>query len=176
MKDRFSKNATAHDHWKKGDQLFDQKNLGAAMEYFGRAIKLDPEFAEAYNSMGLVHYEGKNYALALECYKRAVVLKPDFVEGMINLGTAFLFLERYPDAALAYEKVLERHPDMPEAHNNLGLAYEQMHRTDDALKHYRKFIELWKGIRRYKLATQERVDRLEQGRKSGVNEPIRYIK
>ncbi|MFV1956873.1 MAG: tetratricopeptide repeat protein [bacterium] len=176
MKDRFTKNPTAHDHWKKGNELFDQQKLGASIEYFERAAKLDPNFAEAYNSMGIAFYEGKDYVRALECYKKAVMMKPDFMEALNNLGTAFLFLERYPDAAMAYEKVLEMHPDFAEAHNNLGLAYEQLHRTDDALKHYRKFIELWKGIRRYKLAAQERVDRLEQGRKSGVNEPIRVSK
>ena len=57
--------------------------------------------------------------------------------------------------------------------NNLGLAYEQMERTDDALRSYKKFKDLWKGTKRYLHAAQERIDRLEKGRKSGINEPFR---
>jgi hypothetical protein len=59
---------------------------------------------------------------------------------------------------------------MAEAYMHLGLVYEQMHRTDDALKAYRRFKELWDGTGRYLHAVQERIDRLEKGRRSGISE------
>lgn len=178
MKDRFTKNPAAHDYWKKGNELFDQGKTVASLEYFEKAIRNDPDFAEAYNGMGIAFYEKRDYPSALECYKRALMIKPDFVEAMNNLGTVFLFLGRFPDAAMAYEKVVEIQPDMAEAFNNLGLVYEQMERSDDAIKAYRKFKELWKGkgTTRYLHAAQERIDRLEKGKKSGIGEPPRMEK
>ncbi len=173
MKDRFTTNPVAHDYWKKGNQLFDEGKITPSIEYFEKAIRQDGNFAEAYNSMGIAYYEVKDYRKALECYKRAVLIKPNFMEALSNLGTSFLFLGRNPDAVMAFEKVVEMQPDMAEAHNNLGLAYEQMERTDDAVRSYKRFKELWKGTRRYLHAAQERIDRLEKGRKSGINEPFR---
>ena len=56
---------------------------------------------------------------------------------------------------------------------HLGLVYEQMDRTDDALKVYKRFKELWDGTGRYLHAVQERIDRLDTGRKSGISEAPR---
>jgi tetratricopeptide (TPR) repeat protein len=171
VKDRFTQNPAAHDLWVKGNELFDQGRAGSAAEKFDEAVRLDPSFAEAWNSLGLVSYERRDYARAAEMHKRAVLVKPDFVEALSNLGTDFLFLGRFPDAAAAFEKVLVLQPDMPEAHNNLGLVYEQLRRTREAVACYRRFIELWKGGRRFALAAQERIDRLEKGKVSGFGEP-----
>ena len=74
---------------------------------------------------------------------------------------------------MAYEQVLHLKPEMAEAHMHLGLVYEQMERTDDALKAYKRFKELWDGTGRYLHAVQERIDRLETGRRSGISEAPR---
>jgi protein O-GlcNAc transferase len=171
MEDRFTDNPVAHDHWVQGNRLFDQGSIEAAAGCFREAVRLDPSFAEAENSMGLVFYEMRDYAQAAEHHKRAVLLKPSFAEALSNLGTDFLFMGRFPDAASAFVKVTELVPLMPEAHNNLGLVYEQMGRIREAIASYRRFIELWKGGRRFALAAQERIDRLEKGRVSGFGEP-----
>ncbi len=171
MEDRFTRDPAAHDLWTQGNLLFDQGKLAPALDKFAEALRRDPRFAEAWNSAGIIHYEVKDYDKAFDCYRRAVAAKPDFAEALSNLGTTLLFLRRFGEAAEAFEKVLLRHPDMPEAHNNLGLVYEQMSRTDDALRHYRRFLDLWQGGRRFVLAVQERIDRLEQGKRSGFGEP-----
>jgi tetratricopeptide (TPR) repeat protein len=111
------------------------------------------------------------------------LIKPDFVEALLNLGSAYLFDEqpveglevktgrpRLNDAVMAYEQVITLQPEMAEAWMHLGLVYEQLQRTDDALKAYRHFKELWDGTGRYLHAVQERIDRLERGRRSGISE------
>ncbi len=186
MKDRFTRNPVAHDHWEKGNQLFDQGKVLPSIEYFKRAIREDGRFAEAYNNMGIAYFEMKDYRNAQESFKNAVLLKPDFVEALLNLGSAYLFDEqpvvglevqtrkpRLQDAAMAYEQVINLKPEMAEAYMHLGLVYEQMQRTDDALKVYRRFKEMWDGTGRYIHAVQERIDRLEMGRRSGISEAPR---
>jgi tetratricopeptide (TPR) repeat protein len=186
MKDRHTRNPVAHDYWVKGNELFDQGKPLPAIEYFKKAVREDGKFAEAYNNMGIAFFELRDYRSAQDCYKKAVLLKPDFVEALLNLGSAFLFDEqpieglevktgrsRLMDAAMAYEQVISMQPSMAEAYMHLGLVYEQMHRTDDALKAYKRFKELWDGTGRYMHAVQERIDRLESGRRSGISEAPR---
>ena len=186
MKDRFTRNPAAHDHWTKGNQLFDEGKILPAIGYFEKAIREDKKFAEAYNNMGIAYFEMKDYGNAQKNFKQAVLLKPDFTEALLNLGSAYLFDEqpvrglevlttkpRLQDAAMAYEQVIHLRPELPEAYMHLGLVYEQMHRTDDALKLYKRFKELWDGTGRYLHAVQERIDRLNMGRRSGINEPRR---
>ncbi len=186
MKDRFTKDPAAHDYWTKGNELFDAKKILPAIEYFKKAIRKDRKFAEAHSNMGIAYFEMKDYQNAQECFKKALLIKPDFVEALLNLGSAYLFDEqpvrglevlttkpRLQDAAMAYEQVIHLRPELPEAYMHLGLVYEQMHRTDDALKVYKRFKELWDGTGRYLHAVQERIDRLNMGRRSGINEPRR---
>lgn len=186
MKDRFTRDPAAHDYWTKGNQLFDDEKIIPAIEYYKKAIRKDSKFAEAHNNMGTAYFEMKDYPNAQKCFKQAILIKPDFVEALLNLGSAYLFDEqpvqglevltkkpRLQDAAMAYEQVIHQRPELPEAYMHLGLVYEQMHRTDDALKTYRRFKELWDGTGRYLHAVQERIDRLEMGRRSGINDPIR---
>ena len=183
MKDRHTKNSLAHDYWVKGNALFDQGKALPAIEYFKKAIREDGKFAEAYNNLGIAYFELRDYRNAQDCLKRAVLLKPDFVEALLTLGSAYLFDEqpvvglevqtgrpRLMDAAMAYEQVVSIQPEMAEAHMHLGLVYEQLHRTDDALRSYRRFKELLNGTDRYLHAVQERIDRLETGRRSGISE------
>ena len=183
IKDRHTRHPLAHDYRVKGHELFDQGKALPAIEYFKRAIREDGGFAEAFNNLGIAYFELKDYRNAQDCLKRAVLLKPDFVEALLNLGSAYLFDEqpvvglevqtgrpRLMDAAMAYEQVVTIQPEMAEAHMHLGLVYEQLHRTDDALRSYRRFKELWDGTGRYLHAVQERIDRLETGRRSGISE------
>ena len=188
MKDRFTWNPAGHDYWVKGNELFDQGKILPAIEYFKNAVREDSSFAEAHSNMGIAYFEMKDYRNAQEAFKKAVMIKPDFVEALLNLGSAYLFDEqpvhglevqtkkpRLMDAAMAYEQVAELKPEMPEVYMHLGLVYEQMQRTDDALKAYRRFKELWDGTGRYLHAVQERIDRLEMGRKSGISEAPRDL-
>jgi len=183
MKDRHTKNSLAHDYWVKGNALFDQGKALPAIEYFKKAIREDGKFAEAYNNLGIAYFELRDYRNAQDSLKKAVLIKPDFVEALLNLGSAFLFDEqpveglevktgrpRLMDAAMAYEQVISLQPEMAEAYMHLGLVYEQLQKTDDALKAYRRFKELWDGTGRYLHAVQERIDRLEKGRRSGISE------
>ena len=186
MKDRHTRNPVAHDYWVKGNELFDQGKALPAIEYFKKALREDGKFAEALNNMGIAYFELKDYRNAQDCDKKARLHKPDFVEALLNLGAADLFDEqpveglevktgkpRLMDAAMAYEQVISMQPSMAEAYMHLGLVYEQMHRTDEALKAYRRFKELWDGTGRYLHAVQERIDRLESGRRSGISEAPR---
>src|SRR6202011_3019419 len=52
----------------------------------GRAVTLDPDFAEAHNDRGVILAASGLFADALSCFERAVALNPGYSQARNNLG------------------------------------------------------------------------------------------
>lgn len=65
-----------------------------AAEIFLRVIKLDPEFADAYQSLGHAYLDMRQWHLATESLQRAVELNPEDGEARARLAEARRMLER----------------------------------------------------------------------------------
>ncbi|MGD0021364.1 MAG: tetratricopeptide repeat protein [Smithellaceae bacterium] len=61
-----------------------------AIEYLNNAIKLQPDFAEAYYSRGRAYHDLGQYQRAIEDYTKAISLKPDFAFAYSSRGSAYL--------------------------------------------------------------------------------------
>ena len=55
------------------------------MSCYNTAIKLDPNYAEAYANLAAVHKDSGRLAEAIELYRKALQLKPEFGEAIANL-------------------------------------------------------------------------------------------
>lgn len=108
----------------------------------GRAVTLDPDFAEAHNDRGVILAANGLIADALLCFERAVALNPGYAEARNNLGRGFRSLGRLDEALLQFELVLKSTPDSPVAHFNLASALELAGERPNAEKHYRSAISL----------------------------------
>jgi len=88
-----------------------------------RALKLDPNLAEAHASMGHVHYVSQNAPAALRHLKRALELKPSYWEAHQMLGWVYFILDR-PDQALEhFQLAVELNPEHARARHGLYDAY-----------------------------------------------------
>src|SRR5664280_1696379 len=76
----------------------------------GRAVVLDPAFAEAHNDRGVILAANGLFADALSCFERAVALDPGYAEARNNLGRALRSLGRHDEAAKQFELVLKSTP------------------------------------------------------------------
>jgi predicted O-linked N-acetylglucosamine transferase (SPINDLY family) len=119
-----------------------QLNRGDAASLVGRAVTLDPAFAEAHNDRGVIFAANGSFADALSCFERAVALNPGYGEARNNLGRALRSLGRHDEAAKQFELVLKSTPASPVAHFNLASAYQLAGRNQDAEEHYRRAISL----------------------------------
>ncbi|MEO0694592.1 MAG: winged helix-turn-helix domain-containing protein [Pseudomonadota bacterium] len=75
--------------------------LGRAIDLGGRAVRLDPENADALKALGFAHSAKGQLATAERLYGQAVALDPDAWEVMINLGE-IASIEDDPEAALEW--------------------------------------------------------------------------
>ena len=57
-----------------------------AVDDFTRAIKIKPDFADAYYNRGLVYYNLGKYQEAVDDYTRAIKIKPDYASAYLNRG------------------------------------------------------------------------------------------
>ena len=108
----------------------------------GRAVALNPDFAEAHNDRGVILAANGLFADALSCFERAVTLNPGYNEARNNLGRGLRSLGRLNEAVAQFELVLKSTPDSPVAHFNLAAVLELIGRQSDAEKHYRRAISL----------------------------------
>jgi protein O-GlcNAc transferase len=108
-----------------------------AASFVGRAVMLDPGFAEAHNDRGVILAANGSFADALSCFERAVALNPGYNEARNNLGRGLGSLGRFDEAVTQFELVLKSSPDSPLAHFNLASVLERVGRKPDAEQHYR---------------------------------------
>ena len=85
----------------KGKQPDD---LGKASADFRKAVELDPEYASAWNGLGVSSSQAGDIAGAIDAWKRAVGLKPDFGFALYNLGLGLLAKGQKTEALDAFTK------------------------------------------------------------------------
>jgi protein O-GlcNAc transferase len=119
-----------------------QLGRGDATSLIGRALTLDPKFAEAHNDLGVILAANGSFADAIACFERAVALNPGYIEARNNFGRGLRSLGRLDEALVQFEQVHKGAPDSPLAHFNLGSALDLVGRSEEAERHYRSAISL----------------------------------
>src|SRR5712672_33753 len=113
-----------------------------AASLVGRAVQLDPAFAEAHNDRGVIIAANGLFSDATSCFERAVALNPTYLEARNNLGRGLRSLGRLDEAVTQFELVLKSAPDSPVAHFNLASVLELVGQKVNAEKQYRSAISL----------------------------------
>lgn len=89
----------------------DYGDIFGAIEYFERAVDMDPHHAAALfrlaNEMNLLG----NDAEAIRFYERALSRPPFYTAALINLGLLYEDNENYPAAAFCFRRVLQFQPN-----------------------------------------------------------------
>jgi len=125
----------------KGWELHCAGKYESAIDYFNKAINLNPRHALAINNKGLSLRRLGKFDEALECFNQAIMTTPDFVKPYSNKGETLGMMGRSQDAKEWFEKALQIDP-----------GYERAKQ----------------GLQAYcgREATQEEKDRIERDRKN----------
>lgn len=89
---------------------------------FERALRLDRNFADACNNLGVIYYIGRKYNKAVKQYDKAIKLKPDVASFYANLGAAYYSQKEWDSAITAYGQALRLDPDLFERSSRNGVA------------------------------------------------------
>jgi len=94
-----------------------------AIKYLTEAIRLQPDFANAYGARGNAYGNQRQYQLSLEDYNKAILLKPDKAAFFNNRGNVYKDLNKYQLAIEDYNEAIRLKPDNAEAYHNRGNIY-----------------------------------------------------
>ena len=112
------------------------------MEALQAAIRIDPEFAEAHNNLGIVYMDVGDMERAMACFREALKLNPRMAASSLNMSRARRFTAAdLPEIARIEELVQE--PDIPDEgrmnlHFALGKMFDDSAQYEKAFEHFLK--------------------------------------
>ena len=121
-----------------------KRNLGqrvAAIAY-NIAIRLRPDFANAYCGRGLMKAELGEHIAAILDYDIAIELEPDYADAYYNRGNAKAELGEHGAAIADYDIAIRLRPDNSDAYYNRGNAKAELGEHGAAIADYDITIEL----------------------------------
>jgi tetratricopeptide (TPR) repeat protein len=131
-----------------------------ARRSFERAIRADRQFADAYNNLGVIFYEGKKFGPAVKQYEKAIAIDNTSASFYNNLGAAYFSKRSFDAAVAAYQHAMELDPEVFERSSRGGVQaqlpspedrarydytvaklYAKMGLSDQSLEYLKKAIE-----------------------------------
>jgi len=137
-----NKNLTIKETFELAVQNHQNNNLQDAQDYYQKVLELDPNYADAYNNLGVLYKELEEHQKAKDCYEKAIVINPNYTDAHYNLGNIFKELGENQKAKECYEKVIEINPNYIDALNNLGNIFDDLGENQKAKDCFEKAIEI----------------------------------
>jgi Flp pilus assembly protein TadD len=116
--------------------LHDKGRTDGSIEKLIAATVIQPNFAEAYNLLGVCYDEKGQYRAAQDEYKKALKVEPNNARFLNNIGYSYYLSSDYGNAIKWYNKGLKITPNDRRMHNNIGLAYGRKGDYDRAKNHF----------------------------------------
>ncbi len=104
----------------------------AAIAAFEKAMQLDPEMPDAYNTAGAIWFESGDTARAETALRRAIRLQPNYASAQSNLGNLLSATDRFEEAQYHFNAALRFKENYNGARYNYALALAKVHRLDEA--------------------------------------------
>jgi len=108
----------------KGKAYYDEGNYDEAAHFFEKAIELNPNFAPAFNYLGLAYRDaGMDIDEVIWYFKVAIDIDPTYSPAYENLGKTYYGLGDFDEAAAHCEKALSLNPKSVSTQLALGWIY-----------------------------------------------------
>lgn len=109
----------AEAYLKRGEAAAGMHRYDAAIADYNEAIRLRPDYAEAYNDRGhAYHWKGGNGDRAIADFTRAIELRPDYPTAYNNRGVVYMAGGHAARAIPEFDRALELHPNLRNAYVN----------------------------------------------------------
>ena len=121
---------------------FKEKNFYEALNIINEAIKINPNFAEAYSEQGNALNELKQLNMALKSYDNAIKINPNFSNAYYNKAVVLHELKNIELAIENYDHSIKINPKHIHSHNNKGFALQQLKKFNESLNSYNNVYKI----------------------------------
>ncbi len=130
--------ADALNFYMKGILARDAERWDEAMEFYKKALKLNPNLVGAHIELGYVYYIKRLYDLEAREYEGVLKINPQNKDALYSLGTNLETRGLFKEAIEKYEKAIALDPEDAETIFELGLAYLAQGQKEKAMALYPK--------------------------------------
>jgi len=112
------------------------------INYFSRAIELNPKLSAAYEERGMIYYFQEHYTKMIRDFLKVTKLSPDNANGYAMLGVAYFKKNDYDSAVYNLTRAIELKPKLAEAYGYRAEAYRLKGMLDLAVQDATRAIEI----------------------------------
>ncbi|MFH1761650.1 MAG: glycosyltransferase [bacterium] len=113
-----------------------------AMDYFQKALNLDPENLDTIYNIGILYSENNDVLKATTMFEKLYQLEPSSSENQKRLAALYYRDRRYEDSQALLTKYLEIQSSDPEAYYWKGLCFYAGKDYENAIKCFEKVLEI----------------------------------
>jgi tetratricopeptide (TPR) repeat protein len=158
-------------YYNSGTDKLREKKYDDALVYFNMVVLIDPEFAFAWDNIGVCHRNLNQFDKALNAYKKSMAIDPKGITPIQNSAFIYMTQKKYKEAIECYQKIADINPEDPESFYGLGNAYREIEgKEEDALKNMCKAYRLYSEQKSpYRVDAQSVISLLYQVYKKNSN-------
>ncbi|MEH2038945.1 MAG: tetratricopeptide repeat protein [Nostoc sp.] len=125
-----------------GNLLLTASEYEAAIASYDQALKLKPDYQEAWYDRGYALGKLVRFEEAIASYDQALKFQPDYHQAWYNRGIALDDLGRFEEAIASYDQALKIKPDYHQAWYNRGNALGKLGRFEEAIASYDQALKI----------------------------------
>lgn len=113
-----------------------------AIKHYDQAIRINSQFAEAYNNRGNAKDLLGRHEEAIADYDEAIRINPQIAQAYYNRGKTKDVLGRHKEAIADYNEAIHINPQFAQAYYNRGNAKGELDRHEEAIADYDQAIRI----------------------------------
>ncbi|MBE9036861.1 serine protease [aff. Roholtiella sp. LEGE 12411] len=152
------------DFYIQGGDKYDKGDFKGAIADYTKAIRLNPNYLNAYNNRGLARYSLGDNEGALSDFNQVLKINPKDADAYNNRGLARSVLGDRKGALADYNQALKINPNYTLAYNNRGIVRNNLEDEKGALADFNQALKInpnyaeayaGRAISRYKLGDKQ---------------------
>jgi tetratricopeptide (TPR) repeat protein len=135
--------AKARDEFNRGLRSLEKRDTAGSLRHFDAALRVYPEYYEAYYHEGITALIERNNEAALRCFQKAIdASEKGYPPAEFGFGLALMREGKPEEAEGVVRHGLESDPNNPDGHVVLGFVLLKLKRPDEAEKNAREALNV----------------------------------
>ena len=130
-----SDNVLAQLAYDDGMEYINEGDTENAILKFSKAVEIDPNFAFAWDNLGISYRKNKQYEQAIGAYLKSLEIYPEGRLPLLNIAITYNLNQQYTEAITYYENFIDIYSDDPEGYYGLGLILYTQDQEEAGLDH-----------------------------------------
>ena len=120
-----SDKSAALKEYNAGNDFLRKNDYANALPFYEKAVKIDPNFAFAWDNIGVCNRRLGDFDAAIKAYKKSIKVDPVGLTARTNIALAYVGNKDFKMAIKSYEDLAKLDKDNPEVYYGLGIVYFQ---------------------------------------------------